>query len=100
MPLTYQPFAATPALDQVETAPFINVSDGERLISAVSGALLGVIGLARGTVAGTLLAVLGGALVYRGMSGYCHAYDTLGIDGKKGSVALPSRTPEDGPSTA
>jgi len=80
MPLTYQPFAETPVLEKLDVKPPTNVADGERLISTVCGALLGIIGLSRGTVGGTLLAVLGGSLVYRGLSGHCHAYETLGID--------------------
>jgi uncharacterized membrane protein len=66
MPLTYQPFAETPALDKLDVKPFTNVADGERLVSTVCGALLGIIGLSKGSVGGTLLAVLGGSLVYRG----------------------------------
>lgn len=80
MPLTYQPFAESPVLEKLDVKPAVNVADGERLVSGVCGALLGIIGLSRGTLGGTLLAVLGGTLVYRGLSGHCHAYDTLRID--------------------
>lgn len=80
MPLTYQPFAESPALENLDVKPAANVADGERIVSTLCGALLGIIGLSRGTLGGTFLAALGGSLVYRGLSGHCHAYETLGID--------------------
>ncbi|MBP2296713.1 YgaP-like transmembrane domain [Azospirillum rugosum] len=49
----------------------INVGHTERLVSLVGGGLLAVLGLRRPTVAGAAMALAGGALVARGLTGYC-----------------------------
>jgi uncharacterized membrane protein len=46
----------------------------------VGGAVLGLYGLARIRLSGVVLAALGGALVYRGLSGSCNLYRFLGVD--------------------
>ncbi len=51
----------------------INVGHTERLVSLVGGGLLAVLGLRRPTVAGAAMALAGGALVARGLTGYCPA---------------------------
>lgn len=51
----------------------INVGHTERLVSLVGGGLLAVLGLRRPTVGGAALALAGGALVARGLTGYCPA---------------------------
>lgn len=51
----------------------INVGHTERLVSLVGGGLLAVLGLRRPTAAGAALALAGGALVARGLTGYCPA---------------------------
>jgi uncharacterized membrane protein len=58
----------------------VNVSDTERWLSLIGGGVLGIFGLTRGTLPGFGLAALGGALIYRGLSGHCPAYGSLGID--------------------
>jgi len=58
----------------------VNVSDGERLLSVLGGVMLGLYGLGRIRLSGLVLAALGGALVYRGLTGHCRAYDGLGIN--------------------
>jgi len=58
----------------------VNVGRTERLVSAVGGGALALAGLRMRSIPGTLLAVLGGGLVYRGVSGHCHAYDAMGIN--------------------
>jgi uncharacterized membrane protein len=58
----------------------INVGDAERLLSVLGGAVIGLYGLGRVRVSGLVLAALGGALVYRGVSGYCKLYGALGVD--------------------
>ncbi|HTL31202.1 MAG TPA: SRPBCC family protein, partial [Tepidisphaeraceae bacterium] len=60
-------------------APFVNVGKTERQVSAIGGAALALFGLTRGSIPGLLLAGLGGALVYRGVSGHCPAYSQLGM---------------------
>lgn len=88
-----------------------NVGDAERVASLASGALLGVLGLRRGGLAGLAIAGLGGALAWRGASGSCPAYRALGVDtaGPRGDAEhvvaahgiaveqalLVNRTPED-----
>ncbi|HZP43915.1 MAG TPA: DUF2892 domain-containing protein [Candidatus Binatia bacterium] len=62
----------------------VNVGDAERAASVLGGVALLVYGLARGTLAGSALALLGGALAYRGLGGHCPLYDALGIDTSEG----------------
>src|SRR5581483_5839424 len=56
----------------------INVGGNERLLSALGGSLLAYYGLRRFSIAGLATAAVGGGLLYRGVSGHCPAYDTLG----------------------
>src|SRR4051812_16776295 len=58
----------------------VNVGDTERWLSAVGGTALALFGLSRGDLAGLALAVGGGALIYRGLSGHCHGYQALGLN--------------------
>jgi uncharacterized membrane protein len=57
----------------------INVGDIERWASLLGGGALAAFGLARGSLGGLGLAALGGALVYRGATGHCPLYGTLGL---------------------
>lgn len=57
-----------------------NVSDTERLVSAVGGSLLAAYGINRGDTLGVLLSVLGGGLMLRGATGHCQVYDAMGVD--------------------
>jgi hypothetical protein len=56
-----------------------NVGELERIASAVGGAVLVAAGLRRGWLSGSILALAGGALVYRGISGRCMLYEALGV---------------------
>ena len=58
----------------------VNVGDRERWISAIGGGALALWALARRTLPAGAAGLLGGALVYRGLSGHCPLYDALGID--------------------
>jgi uncharacterized membrane protein len=58
----------------------VNVGDTERWLSLLGGATLGAYGLSQGGLSGLLLAGLGGALIYRGVSGHCSCYQALGIN--------------------
>src|SRR3546814_10756998 len=51
----------------------INVSQVERWTSALGGAALTAVGLKRRTVGGAALAAGGGALIARGLTGYCRS---------------------------
>src|SRR5687767_4897178 len=57
----------------------VNVGRGERLASLGGGIALAAFGLSRGSATGYALAALGGALAYRGATGYCPGYQSLGI---------------------
>jgi uncharacterized membrane protein len=58
----------------------VNVGDVERLASGIGGAFLIAAGVRRGSLGGLTLALLGGSLVYRSVTGHCQAYCALGID--------------------
>jgi len=56
----------------------INVGQIERWASSVGGGALALYGLTRGSLGGIALAILGGALVQRGVSGHCNVYQAMG----------------------
>jgi len=56
-----------------------NVSSPERWLSVVAGSALAAYGLTRRSVAGLVVAGVGGALAWRGATGRCMIYETLGI---------------------
>ena len=58
----------------------INVGPTERYVSAGAGALLTVVGLRSGGLGGLLLAAFGGALIYRGITGYSLVNNAIGRD--------------------
>jgi len=60
--------------------PDTNVSEAERWLSLVGGSSLIAYGLARRNTAGFGLAALGGSLLWRGMTGHCPMYETLGVN--------------------
>jgi uncharacterized membrane protein len=57
----------------------VNVGDVERWASLLGGGALALFGLSRGSLGGLGLAALGSALVYRGASGHCPMYGSLGV---------------------
>jgi uncharacterized membrane protein len=62
----------------------LNVGDGERIASTLAGGILAIYGLSRGSFGGWLVAALGGILAYRGVTGHCPVYATIGIDTAEG----------------
>ena len=58
----------------------INVGQWERLASLAVGGAIVACGVRRGSMSGGTLALIGSGLIYRGLSGHCHAYEALGID--------------------
>ncbi|WNG47609.1 DUF2892 domain-containing protein [Archangium minus] len=85
-----------------ESAPSsskINVGAVERVASTVLGGTLLTLGVGRRSLGGAARAartILGGGLLYRGVRGYCHLYQALGINtakdrgqGEAGVVAGP-----------
>lgn len=70
----------------------VNVGETERMASLAAGGGLALYGLTRGTIGGLGIAALGGALVYRGITGHCACYNAFGITstaprGERTSVA-------------
>lgn len=57
----------------------VNVGRAERGVSVVAGGALALYGLTRRSWPGLALAVAGGELAYRGVSGHCAAYQALGV---------------------
>lgn len=64
-----------------------NVGMGERWLSAVSGGGLIAWGVRQRSLPGVLLALSGGALVYRAMTGHCGVYQALGRNTAQPSAA-------------
>jgi uncharacterized membrane protein len=60
--------------------PADNVGTTERLLSGIAGGVLTAVGLGRFSPAGVGLALLGAALGYRALTGYCHLYQALGVN--------------------
>ena len=56
-----------------------NVAEIERWVSVVAGSAMAAYGLKRRTLAGFVVAGVGGALVWRGATGNCPVYGALGI---------------------
>lgn len=57
----------------------VNVGRGERLFSTIVGGLLTVYGLKRRGRAGYGMALAGAKMLYRGTTGHCMVYNSLGI---------------------
>lgn len=72
-----QALQRTPAYDATRRH---NVGMAERMASAGVGVGMLVMGLKRGSLPGLLMALGGGALLYRGVTGFCHLYQALGYD--------------------
>lgn len=60
--------------------PNTNVGEAERWLSLIGGSSLVAYGLARRNSAGFGLAALGGSLLWRGATGHCPMYQTLGMN--------------------
>ena len=58
----------------------INVAETERWLSVAAGAALGIVGASRRSLGGLGRMMIGGGLVYRGVTGHCAAYQALGVD--------------------
>ena len=62
----------------------VNVHEVERAGSVLLGGGLTFLGLKQGSLSGWLLAAIGGSLVYRGVTGRCMVYESLGINTAQG----------------
>jgi uncharacterized membrane protein len=57
-----------------------NVGQAERVTSVAAGSILAILGLSRGSLPGLLIAGVGGAMAYRGLSGHCPISQALGVN--------------------
>jgi uncharacterized membrane protein len=57
----------------------VNISQAERIVSAIGGGILASAGLMKRSRTGVALAVIGGDLLRRAITGHSYAYDVLGI---------------------
>src|SRR4051812_13238201 len=78
---------------QLTGKEILKVGSSERLISLFSGGVMAAYGLSRGGISGLLLAGTGVALAYRGATGHCHVYQSLGFSSAdhKPSTAIHSK---------
>ncbi len=83
MPLTYQPFAQTPEVDELRRDLSRNVADVERVASVLGGAAMLGLGLRQRSFGGILLALLGGTLIHRGATGHCKMYEAMGVNSRQ-----------------
>ncbi|MBY6260713.1 DUF2892 domain-containing protein [Azospirillum sp. 412522] len=74
----------------------INVGHRERLASLAGGVALAVLGLRRPTWTGAALALAGGALVARGLTGYCPGKAMLSDWSHNDRAAIPAQDVEHG----
>ena len=58
----------------------VNVGQVERWASAVGGGALAIYGVTRGSLGGIALALVGAALVQRGVTGHCNLYDAINFN--------------------
>jgi uncharacterized membrane protein len=65
--------------DEVFTGTTKNVSEPERWISVIAGSALAAYGLKMRSLPGLVLAGVGGALVWRGATGHCIVYESMGL---------------------
>ncbi len=57
-----------------------NVGEIERVFSSILGGMMLIGGLSRRSVPGLALAATGAAFLYRGATGRCKVYESLGLD--------------------
>ena len=71
----------------------VNITQAERIISAIGGGILAAAGLQKRSPAGMALALIGGDLLRRGITGHSYAYEALGVrtapKGQGASTSVP-----------
>ena len=82
-PLTTQPLAESRELDAIRSELSVNVPSAERIGSAAAGFALMAYGLSRRSIPGMLMTLGGAALLLRGATGHCMAYERLGINSRR-----------------
>ena len=56
-----------------------NISDVERWVSVIFGSAVAAYGLKMRTLPGLVVGAVGGALIYRGSTGFCPVYGAMGV---------------------
>lgn len=79
--LQHNPLQALMQLDE-------NVGTRERMVSAIAGGTLLALAAGRNNWAALPLGLLGGSLVFRGLSGHCEVYKQLGVSSSEGGHHL------------
>lgn len=79
------------------TSEKVNVGETERWLSALGGGALVLYGLKKRSWSSLALAVIGGAFVYRGVTGHCPAYQALEINRAKKEGEASSPNPDVSP---
>jgi len=76
------------------TPQAVNVGSGERLLSTLLGGVLLLRAARRPSVGSVALALSGGALLHRGVTGHCYVYDAVGRKALPGAehTARPERS--------
>jgi uncharacterized membrane protein len=93
MSLSYQPFAETPELENLSDELHMNLPDSARAASALGGAALIAAAVpVQSRSLRMLIATLGLAFLYRGVSGRCPWYESRGIDRRHSSSGVPGDT--------
>jgi len=57
----------------------VNISQAERIVSAIGGGILAAAGMKKRSAAGVALAMIGGDLLRRGITGHSYAYEAIGV---------------------
>ena len=60
-----------------------NMNDPERWVSVVFGSALAAFGLKKRSIGGFLVSAIGGALIWRGATGNCPVYESLGVSSRR-----------------
>jgi uncharacterized membrane protein len=68
----------------------VNVGTQERIVSTLGGGMLVAYGLAKRSLGSILLALLGGSLIERGVTGHCRGYSMFGISTRGGPEPSPT----------
>jgi uncharacterized membrane protein len=72
----------------------VNITQAERILSAIGGGLLASAGIRRRSPAGVALALIGGDLLRRGITGHSYCYEAMGIrTAEKGQGADTTSVP-------
>ncbi|HEY0173102.1 MAG TPA: SRPBCC family protein [Pyrinomonadaceae bacterium] len=70
--------------ESTNSAMSVNVGEVERWASAIGGGALALYGATRGSLGGIALALVGAALVHRGVSGHCNLYEAMSYSTAEG----------------